>query len=123
MDAARDSAPSATGSGGLGASMIYASGTTGHPKGAWRPNGVNVENVLQVISIFGLNQSGVHLVCGPGYHSAVAFFAALHGVLGATNVLQRKFEAEGTLDLIAPHGATTPSMAPPLPRRPGDTTS
>src|SRR5713226_6271687 len=62
MDAAPDAAPSATGSGGLGASMIYTSGTTGHPKGAWRPNGVNVENVLQVISIFGLNQSDVHLV-------------------------------------------------------------
>jgi len=117
MDAAPDTAPSATGSGGLGASMIYTSGTTGHPKGAWRPNGVNVENVLQVISIFGLNQSDVHLVCGPGYHSAVAFFAALHGVLGATNVLQRKFEAEGALDLIERHGVTTTFMAPTLLQR------
>src|SRR6267378_2791219 len=53
MDAAPDHAPEArNGSGGLGATMIYTSGTTGHPKGAWRPNGVNIENVLQVISIF-----------------------------------------------------------------------
>jgi len=36
---------------GLAPSMIYTSGTTGHPKGAWRPNGVNIANVLQVISI------------------------------------------------------------------------
>jgi len=97
--------------------MIYTSGTTGHPKGAWRPNGVNVENVLQVISIFGLNQSDVHLVCGPGYHSAVAFFATLHGVLGATNVIQHKFEAEGALDLIERHGVTTTFMAPTLLQR------
>jgi len=102
------------GIGGLGASMIYTSGTTGHPKGAWRPNGVNIENVLQVISIFGLNQSDVHLICGPGYHSAVAFFAALHQVLGATDVIQPKFEAEGALDLIERHRVTTTFMAPTL---------
>jgi len=36
----------------LGASMIYTSGTTGNPKGAWRPHGVDIANVLQVISIF-----------------------------------------------------------------------
>jgi acyl-CoA synthetase (AMP-forming)/AMP-acid ligase II len=103
--------------GGLGASMIYTSGTTGHPKGAWRPNGVNIENVLQVISIFELAQSDIHLMCGPGYHSAVAFFAALHQVLGATVVLQPKFEAEGALDLIALHGVSTAFMAPTLLQR------
>jgi acyl-CoA synthetase (AMP-forming)/AMP-acid ligase II len=117
MAAASDTAPEGPGSGGLGASMIYTSGTTGHPKGAWRPNGVNVENVLQVISIFGLNQSDVHLVCGPGYHSAVSFFAALHGVLGATNIIQPKFEAESALDLIERHGVTTTFMAPTLLQR------
>src|SRR6266851_1861046 len=114
MSGAPDDPIEAQGSGGLGASMIYPSGTTGHPKGAWRPNGVNIENVLQVVSIFGLNQSDVHLVCGPGYHSAVAFFATLHGVLGATNVIQRKFEAEGALDLIERHRVTTTFMAPTL---------
>jgi acyl-CoA synthetase (AMP-forming)/AMP-acid ligase II len=97
--------------------MIYTSGTTGHPKGAWRPNGVNVENVLQVISIFELGQSDVHLMCGPGYHSAVAFFSALHQVLGATIVLQPKFEAEDALDLIERHRVTTAFMAPTLLQR------
>jgi acyl-CoA synthetase (AMP-forming)/AMP-acid ligase II len=105
------------GGGALGASMIYTSGTTGHPKGAWRPNGVNVENVLQVISIFELGQSDVHLMCGPGYHSAVSFFSALHQVLGATIVVQPKFEAEGALDVIARYGVTTTFMAPTLLQR------
>jgi acyl-CoA synthetase (AMP-forming)/AMP-acid ligase II len=118
LQAASEDAPDPeSGSGGLGASMIYTSGTTGHPKGAWRPNGVNIENVLQVISIFGLNQSDVHLMCGPGYHSAVAFFAALHQVLGATDVIQPKFEAEGALDLIEKHRVTTTFMAPTLLQR------
>src|SRR6266852_3567057 len=52
--------------------------------------------------------------CGPGYHSAVSFFAALHQVLGATVVIQPKFEADGALDLIERHIVTTVFMAPTL---------
>jgi long-chain acyl-CoA synthetase len=118
MQKASDVAPEDTGSdSGLGPSMIYTSGTTGHPKGAWRPNGVNLENVLQVIMIFGLNESDVHLMCGPGYHSAVGFFAALHGLLGGTVVVQPKFEADNALDLIERNRVTTTFMAPTLLQR------
>ena len=102
---------------GLGASMIYTSGTTGHPKGAWRPHGVDIANVLQVISIFELTQSDRHLLCGPGYHSAVSFFSVLHQVLGATVVMQKKFDAGDALDLIERHRVTTTFMAPTLLRR------
>jgi acyl-CoA synthetase (AMP-forming)/AMP-acid ligase II len=59
----------------------------------------------------------VHLTCGPGYHSAVAFFTALHSLLGSTVVLQPKFEAAGALDLIARHSVTTTFMAPTLLQR------
>ena len=102
---------------GLGASMIYTSGTTGQPKGAWRPYGVDLANVLQVISIFELNQSDVHLMCGPGYHSGVAFFSVLHQVLGATVVLLPKFDADEALDEIERHRVTTTFMAPTLLQR------
>src|ERR1700730_5979668 len=117
MAAASAEAAADSEGGGLGASMIYTSGTTGRPKGAWRPNGVNIENVLQVIAIFELGQSDVHLMCGPGYHSAVSFFSALHQVLGATVVIQPKFDAEDALDLIQRHGVTTTFMAPTLLQR------
>jgi acyl-CoA synthetase (AMP-forming)/AMP-acid ligase II len=117
MEAAPDGPSEAVGKGALGASMIYTSGTTGHPKGAWRPEGVSVEYVLQVVSIFGLEQSDVHLVCGPGYHSAPAFFASIHQALGATNVIQPRFEADEALDLIERHGVTTTFMAPTLLQR------
>ncbi len=102
---------------GLGASMIYTSGTTGHPKGAWRPNGVDIANVMQVISIFELTQADRHLLCGPGYHSAVSFFSVLHQVLGATVVMQKGFDAGDALDLIERHSVTTTFMAPTLLRR------
>jgi fatty-acyl-CoA synthase/long-chain acyl-CoA synthetase len=117
MAEASDQPPSDSEGGGLGPSMLYTSGTTGHPKGAWRPHGVNIENVLQVISIFELGESDIHLLCGPSYHSAVSFFGALHQVLGATVVIQRKFEAEEALDLIARHRVTTTFMAPTLLQR------
>ena len=113
----RGSKPDVEGAGALGASMIYTSGTTGHPKGAWRPNGVNIENILQVISIFELSSNDVHLMCGPGYHSAVAFFSALHQVLGATVVIQPRFEAASALDLIEKNRVTTAFMAPTLLQR------
>jgi acyl-CoA synthetase (AMP-forming)/AMP-acid ligase II len=112
-----DEAPDESESGALGASMIYTSGTTGHPKGAWRPNGVNIENILQIISIFELSDSDVHLMCGPGYHSAVSLFSALHQLLGATVVVQPKFDAEEALDLISRHRVTTSFMAPTLLQR------
>ncbi|MEP6751242.1 MAG: AMP-binding protein [Candidatus Dormiibacterota bacterium] len=117
MAGAPDEQPGESDAGALGASMIYTSGTTGHPKGAWRPNGVNVENILQVISIFELSDSDVHLMCGPGYHSAVSLFSALHQLLGATVVLQSRFEADEALDLIARHRVTTSFMAPTLLQR------
>ncbi|HEY2599096.1 MAG TPA: AMP-binding protein [Candidatus Dormibacteraeota bacterium] len=117
MAGASDQLPSESEVGALGASMIYTSGTTGHPKGAWRPNGVNVENILQVISIFELSDSDIHLMCGPGYHSAVSLFTALHQLLGATVVVQPKFDADDALDLIAQHRVTTSFMAPTLLQR------
>ena len=117
MEEAPDHPAGGSDGGALGASMIYTSGTTGHPKGAWRPNGVNIENVLQVISIFELSATDVHLMCGPGYHSAVSFFSALNQVLGATIVIQPKFEAEDALDLMERHRVTTAFMAPTLLQR------
>jgi fatty-acyl-CoA synthase/long-chain acyl-CoA synthetase len=102
---------------GLAPSMIYTSGTTGHPKGTWRPNGVAVENVMQAIAIFELTPDDVHLQCGPGYHSAVALFSALHHLLGATIVVQPKFDAGAALDLMTKHRVTNSFMAPTLLQR------
>src|SRR6266702_8198398 len=119
MQRSSEEAPEGSGADGpsLLKSMIYTSGTTGHPKGAWRPKGVNLENVLQVIMIFGLPESDVHLMCGPGYHSAVGFFSALHQLLGGTVVVQPKFEADDALDLIERNRVTTTFMAPTLLQR------
>jgi acyl-CoA synthetase (AMP-forming)/AMP-acid ligase II len=104
----------AEGSSPIGASMIYTSGTTGRPKGAFRPRGVDVKNVIQIIQVFGLNPDDVHLMAGPGYHSAVGFFSALSQLLGATVVIERRFDAAEALALVDKHRVTTTFMAPTL---------
>jgi acyl-CoA synthetase (AMP-forming)/AMP-acid ligase II len=99
---------------GLGATMIYTSGTTGHPKGAYRPHGVPLQHVMQTVRMFDLRSDDVHLMAGPGYHSAVAFFSALTTACGGTIVIMPRFDAEEALALIARHRVTTTFMAPTL---------
>jgi fatty-acyl-CoA synthase/long-chain acyl-CoA synthetase len=104
----------AEGAAPIGASMIYTSGTTGRPKGAYRPNGINLENILETIRSFELRPDDVHLMAGPGYHSAVGYFSALSQLLGATVVIEKRFDAAEALSLIARHRVTTSFMAPTL---------
>ncbi len=105
------------GAGGVGASMIYTSGTTGRPKGAYRPKGLPLEIALQTITIFGLTPEDVHLVAGPGYHSAVGYFSTLTVLLGGTIDLMSKFDPERALQLIERDRCTTTFMAPTLLQR------
>ena len=106
-----------SGVGGLGSSMSYTSGTTGKPKGAYRPRGVLPGDVIQAIQAFGLAESDVHLMAGPYYHSAPSAFVGLHLLLGATIVVQPRFDAVEALQLIERHHITTTFMAPTLLQR------
>ncbi|HEX6547551.1 MAG TPA: AMP-binding protein [Candidatus Dormibacteraeota bacterium] len=105
------------GESGLGATMIYTSGTTGRPKGAFRRAGFPVEAALEAIQVFGLTPEDVHLMAGPGYHSAVAFFGALTSVLAATIAILPRFDAERALQVIERDRVSTTFMAPTLLRR------
>ncbi|HEX7734194.1 MAG TPA: AMP-binding protein [Ktedonobacteraceae bacterium] len=105
------------GESGLGSSMSYTSGTTGKPKGAYRPQGVPVIDVIQLIQAFELSEPDVHLLAGPYYHSAPSFFVSLHALLGATIVIQPKFDAEEALSLIERHKITTTFLPPILLQR------
>jgi fatty-acyl-CoA synthase/long-chain acyl-CoA synthetase len=109
--------PPSEGVGGIGATMIYTSGTTGHPKGAYRPKGVPLEHVLEAIQLFDLRPTDVHLMAGPGYHSAVGFFTTLTTVCGGTVVIMPKFDPEEALRLIDHRRVTTTFMAPTLLQR------
>ncbi|HEV3233386.1 MAG TPA: AMP-binding protein [Candidatus Dormibacteraeota bacterium] len=100
-----------------GPSMIYTAGTTGNPKGALRRDGADPAVVMQWIQWFNLGPSDVHLLAGPGYHSAPAAFAGVHTIVGATVVVEKTFEPELSLRLIEQHRVTTTFMAPILVKR------
>ncbi|MFL5654228.1 MAG: class I adenylate-forming enzyme family protein [Ktedonobacteraceae bacterium] len=112
------------GEGGLSSSMSYTSGTTGKPKGAYRPRGVPVNDIIRLVQAFELAEPDVHLLVGPYYHSAPNFFVALHLLLGSTLVIQPKYDPVEALQLIERHKVTTTFMAPTLLQRlcdvPGD---
>ena len=97
---------------GLGAGMIYTSGTTGLPKGAYRPQGVPLERVLEAIAAFGINEKDVHLMAGPGYHSGVSLFCALTLAVGGTVVIMPRYEPEEALSLIDRHAVTSTHIVP-----------
>ena len=100
-----------------GPTMVYTAGTTGNPKGAYRPNGVDPMVIFQWIQSFGLTADDVHLLAGPAYHSAPGAFAGLQQILGATLVIMRRFDPEQACRLIAEHRVSTTFMAPILVKR------
>ena len=101
----------------LGSSMSYTSGTTGKPKGAYRPRGLQVNEIIPAILAFELAESDVHLLAGPYYHSAPSAFTSLHAILGSTIVIQPKYDPVEALELIDRHKVTTTFMAPTLLQR------
>ncbi|MGH3744343.1 MAG: class I adenylate-forming enzyme family protein, partial [Mycobacteriales bacterium] len=100
-----------------GATMIYTSGTTGKPKGALRRGGNNPEQAMALFSHIGYQPREVYLTTGPLYHSGPLGFMAPPLMLGGTVVIQRKFNPENWLRLVAEHRVTTTFSAPTPIRR------
>lgn len=109
--------------GAAGGAMLYSSGTTGRPKGVYRPAGREVAPATYVAGttligpIFGILANGVHLVTGPLYHSAPLGFGNVAFQTGNTLVLMEDWTAEGTLDLIEKHRVTSSHLVPTMFRR------
>jgi fatty-acyl-CoA synthase/long-chain acyl-CoA synthetase len=92
--------------------MIYTSGTTGHPKGAVRSGIGDPAQVGALVAFLGYRSDDVYLSTGPLYHSGPGGFMGLAYALGQTVVLQRKFDAEDWLRLLARHRVSSTFSAP-----------
>jgi long-chain acyl-CoA synthetase len=103
----------------IGDVMNYTSGTTGNPKGVYRPlSGATPEEAALGLSgillLFGINpqDDNVHIVGSPLYHTAVLRFGGASIHFGHTLVLMDKWLPEEMLRLIEAHGVTTSHMVP-----------
>jgi long-chain acyl-CoA synthetase len=96
----------------LGTHMLYTSGTTGRPKGVYRP-----QVAAAAVNIYGYGKYGedAHLCTGPLYHAApLAFSLSAPLAFGCSVVLMEKWDAEDTLRLLDKHHITHTHMVPTM---------
>ena len=116
----RDTQPSTLPEGRtIGDVMNYTSGTTGNPKGVFRPlSGATPEQAALglggILFLFGISpgEDNVHIVGSPLYHTAVLRFGGASIHFGHTVVLMDKWLPEDMLRLIERYRVTTSHMVP-----------
>jgi len=104
-------------------SMIYTSGTTGHPKGVRRrrPNAEQAVAWVHIISMvmgfnsdYGNPEDMVTVITGPMYHSAPNAYGLFAFRVGASAILQPRFDPEELLMLIEKYKVTHLHMVPTM---------
>lgn len=103
----------------IGSSMLYTSGTTGRPKGVYRPPGT--ASATTALNLFGYRsgEEDRHLCTGPLYHAApLAFSLNVPLTFGVGVVLMEHWDAEAALALIEQHHITHTHMVPIVPPPP-----
>jgi acyl-CoA synthetase (AMP-forming)/AMP-acid ligase II len=97
--------------------VIHTSGTTGRPKGAARPGGGGLGELMALLSVIPFRRDDVIVSPAPLFHSFGLLMLTLGTLLGATFVFPDRFDPEQTLALIQRHRGTAASMVPVMLRR------
>ncbi|WP_236581508.1 AMP-binding protein [Rhodococcus sp. T7] len=103
----------------LGVAMPYTSGTTGRPKGIFRPipdvaPGEPLPVFKRAGETYQLRPGNVLLVPGPLHHSAAQIPAALTIRLGGTVVIMERFDAETFLEYVDRYRVTHSLVVPTM---------
>jgi len=87
--------------------IAYTSGSTGRPKGVPHTHDDVILGATQVVMEMGLTRDDVALHIAPLFHVVgLNCFFNPHWFIGATNVLQRRFDPAEALALVERHGVT-----------------
>src|SRR4051794_36777772 len=97
--------------------VILTSGTTGTPKGANRSQPKSLAPAAGLLSKIPLRAEEPWMVAAPMFHSWGFAHFTLGMALGATLVLRRKFDPEGTLSAAAQHECTVLAVVPVMLQR------
>lgn len=89
-------------------SLVYTSGTTGRPKGVIHTHANDIAIAMNCVMEYSLSHADTALHIAPLYHvgGMQAYFIP-HLLVGGTNVVTGRFEAEKTLEIIGTHKITT----------------
>jgi long-chain acyl-CoA synthetase len=96
------------------ACLFYTGGTTGEAKGVMLSHGNIMANSVNLISKIGMDDTTVHLHCGPLFHvaAAVRLFSVTH--VGGTHVFIPRFEPAEVLHTIEREQVTLATFVPTM---------
>ncbi len=97
--------------------VILTSGSTGAPKGAPRDGGPAMSLPAGFVSKIPIRGSDTVLMCAPAFHGWGLLATMVCLLTGATVVMDRRFKAQASLDLLVENRCTAAMMVPTMLRR------